>query len=86
MVLNCRLRSDLSDKIIGHGLSFKKLLITWNRMVASLGRGLNSVLKRDPTGTVHRTCPNSNSAAPEMHILLKTLPVPKPCSGTSEVC
>lgn len=33
-------RSSQADEVIGHGLSFNKLIIMWKRVVASLGRGL----------------------------------------------
>ena len=39
-MLDYRLGSDLSGEVIGHGLSFNKLIIMWNRVVASPGRGL----------------------------------------------
>jgi len=39
-VLDYRLGSDLSDEVIGQGLSFNELIMVWNKVVASLGRGL----------------------------------------------
>lgn len=82
MVLDYRLGSDLSDEVIGHGLSFNKLIIMWNRMAASPGRGLEQRAEKRWGWSCAEYVPkrwlwDTRKAHPS-----QDLAVPRPCWGT----